>query len=329
MSGDLDLLAGRSLIRNIVGNATVPNTNNGATLMIPAAAFATVGSKFLVFPSIPNVAQVASNFTSSNAPETLMAGGGPPAFDWCPRVNWGCTNQTNPGGTPGFLGIMEYRTGNGFGGTFRVLRNVFNAAVTRTAGSTTTGPGNPGFIKHNHQPTTDPQPWGGGQPFDPGAGAPNFTGAVLFTQNNGPVPLGKITRQPNLTTMATPTPGGIGQFGSIVNQGTFTGGGLTQPTAFETGFPATTGEIFNQDSIGFGLATFTDFGSDMRNANGHGTITLVASGLSNNLAAEVFPLRLIVRMVFAPVVPTMSAPGIAALGALMLLGAGYMMRRRL
>jgi hypothetical protein len=34
-------------------------------------------------------------------------------------------------------------------------------------------------------------------------------------------------------------------------------------------------------------------------------------------------------MVFAPVVPTMSAPGIAALGALMLLGAGYMMRRRL
>ena len=36
----------------------------------------------------------------------------------------------------------------------------------------------------------------------------------------------------------------LGPFGSIVTQGTFTGGGVPQPTAFETGFPATTGEIY-------------------------------------------------------------------------------------
>ena len=99
MSGELTILAGRTTLRNITGSATsIPNTNNGATLMIPAGAFATAGTRFLVFPSIPNVSQVYSSFTSSNVAETLRVGGGPPPFQWGPRENFGNTRCSNPGG---------------------------------------------------------------------------------------------------------------------------------------------------------------------------------------------------------------------------------------
>jgi len=294
MTGSLDLNAGASLIRNLTADTIVPNTNNGASLMIPARAFALTGTKFQVFPTIPNVVQVFSSFTSSNVAETLMAGAGPSAFSFCPRNNFGCTNQTNPGGDPGFKGLLEYRTGNGFGGTFRVLRNISAGAVSRIAG---TDP-----LQVNHQPSTDPDPWAGGLTFQ-------------ATQDNAPVPQGILS-----------SPVALGPSGSIQTPGpTIPNGGLFQPTAFETGFPATTGSIFLQDSIGFGQATFTMVGSDNRDASGNGSITLVASGYSNNLAAEVFPLRLTLTMVLPE---PATGLGVAA-GMLTIVGLAYARRRRL
>jgi len=288
MSGTVILNAGFSTSRVLVGGANV--NGSPGSLMIPASAWVTSGENFRTFPTIPSVAQVLSSFTAHNSAATLVAGGGPAAFEHCHGVPVGCTAPNNA--TGGFNGLIEYRSGGGFGGTFVILRN--NAGVvTRLAAADS----------YAHAPGTEMNPWIAGQ-----------VASAMQSGGQGP----PVTTQFPV----------IGPNGSIQTVGAVIGTGAAPPTAFETGFPATTGIIHAIDSVGAGTNTFTITGSDMRNVNGHGQITLRAAGFSNNLSTESFPRFLNLQMTLAPAVPTMGAAGIAALGALILIGGGFALRKR-
>jgi hypothetical protein len=289
MSGSVTLNAGFSTTRIIPGGAQVVGTPG--SLMIPAQAFKSSGTTFRTFPTIPMVAQALSTHTSSNAATTLNAAGGPAAFEWCPRNVFDCTAPNNA--TLGFNGLLEYRNGGGFGGTFIVLRQTVGS-VSRLASPSS----------YSHAPGGTNNPWIAGQGFQ-------------VTQSGG---------QATPVTTSNPL---IGSQGSIQTVGPIVGTGTPPPTAFETGFPATTGQIHAIDSVGSGTNTFTITGSDARNANGHGNITLRAAGYSNNLSTESFPRFLNLQMTLAPPVPSMGAPGIASLGALILIGGGFALRKRL
>ena len=294
MSGTLTLVAGTSTTRVIAGGAQVVGTPGA--LQIPAAAFKASGGAFRVFPTVPTVAQVISAFTSSNSAATLSAAGGPPAFDFCPQNVFGCTAPNNA--TPaGFNGLLRYQSGNGFGGSFTTLRNV-TGSVSRLEAPNS----------YRHSDAVANSPW------NPGRG-------YQFTQ----------TQQAGASEVTTTNPV-IGPSGSIQ-----TVGNIIPPTAppevittFTTGFPLTTGMIFAQDTQGALPSKFTFTGSDNRNANGHGTITLVAGSIANvpTDGTRAFPRFTFLTMTLAPPVPTMGAAGIAALGVLILLGAGYVLRHR-
>jgi len=180
---------------------------------------------------------------------------------------------------------------------------------------------------YSHSDSANVSPWGGGRAFSAMHTSGSLNGPILTTSfgaNGALGPNGSI--QTIGTTLGQPgdTPGfPVGNLNQIGSQ-------PASPSRFVTGFPATTGMIKAMDNTGAQAPdTFTWTGSDGRNANGHGNITLVASGYSNNLSGEVFPHRLTIELSIGPPVPTMGAPGIAALGILVLVGAGYAMRRRL
>ena len=101
-----------------------------ASIMVPQSFFQSDGTTFRVFTAAPHVAQVTSSFTSYNLQETLVGGGGPGSFTFCPGV----ANPINPlctapsQATGGLNNFLQYTAGpNQFGGTFRVLRQLINA----------------------------------------------------------------------------------------------------------------------------------------------------------------------------------------------------------
>jgi hypothetical protein len=295
MSGTLTLVAGTSTTRVIAGGANVLGTPG--SLMIPAGAFQANGGAFRVFPTVPTVAQVISAFTSSNAAATLVAGGGPSAFDFCPQNVFGCTAPNNA--TPaGFNGLVRYLSGSGFGGSFTTLRDVTGSVARLVAPNS-----------YEHSDATAMSPWNPGRGFQ-------------FTQ----------TQQAGASKVTTISPV-IGPSGSIQTVGTIIPP-TTPPvtiTTFTTGFPLTTGMIFAQDTQGALPSKFTFTGSDNRNVNGHGSITLVAGSIANipTDGTRAFPRFTFLTMTLAPPVPTMGAAGLAALGILILLGGGYALRHRL
>jgi hypothetical protein len=307
MSGKLTTSTGQSTTRLLEGAAFVSGTP--ASLMIPAKAFQKSGFAFRTFSFSASIAQVASSFTSSNDVVTVAAGGGPGSFSWCPVGNMPCSDPDQFSSTQGFHGLLVYSAGSGYGGTFKVLRNTLGSLARRVS---------VGSYSHSN-PGNNTNPWGGGLPFS-STQATTAVGAKIVTSfgaNGALGPEGSI--QTIGTTLGLPG-GGVGNINQV-------GTSPATPTRFVTGFPATTGMIFALDRSG-NLNTFTWTGSDNRNANGHGSITLVASGYSNNLQGEVFPHRLTVEMNIGPMVPTMGAAGIAALGILLLLSGGYALRRR-
>lgn len=102
-----------------------------------------------------------------------------------------------------------------------------------------------------------------------------------------------------------------------------------------TGFPVTTGTVQVQQTTGTGGGDiFTVKGYDKRTGLGGGAISLVAGGLGkrNTPAAPGGTTYAGYNRVFMTLiglkVPSMSPAGFAAAGALMLLAAGYAMRRR-
>jgi hypothetical protein len=96
------------------------------------------------------------------------------------------------------------------------------------------------------------------------------------------------------------------------------------------GFPWTTGTVTAQNKQPGGSSTLTAMGSDSRDALGAGKITLVAGGTTRRKgAAQDFAALDVINMTFAPLLPSMSRPGLVAGAVLMLLAVGYAYRRRL
>src|SRR4029453_15784310 len=99
------------------------------------------------------------------------------------------------------------------------------------------------------------------------------------------------------------------------------------------GFGQTTGTVLAQQSTGTGGQDFfTAMGSDARPAVGAGNLALVAGGLSfRNTLARQTPSGGFqkVKLTLGAPIPSLSPAALAAAAALVLLAAGWAMRRRL
>jgi hypothetical protein len=210
-----------------------------------------------------------------------------------------------------------------------------NPACTHTALTPVPfpGPGNPACVA------------GLGQALPTGIGA--FGGPVGTA-----APFGVSVTTPGGTSLALvstvigtmtvngpgPLPGvGIGKFGANgdVTFFAFTPGGSKRGftnMASSRGFPFTTGMLTISAPLAAGAPEiFTITGMDNRTAGGAGTIQLVSGSLSQRTKSGPNANRGWVRLVLAidPSVPALSPVSLAAMAGLMLLVAGYTMRRRL
>jgi hypothetical protein len=146
---------------------------------------------------------------------------------------------------------------------------------------------------------------------------------------SGPVHFGFMTNPPCTVSLPALPPG----CGLITSQGPVVGA-IPADSQWNWGFPWTTGTVtaMNVQSTAQGqpgTTTLTAMGSDSRTAWGAGKITLVAGGATRRKGvATDFSGLDVVTMTFAPPVPSMSTPGLAAGGLLVLLAVGYAVRRR-
>jgi hypothetical protein len=104
---------------------------------------------------------------------------------------------------------------------------------------------------------------------------------------------------------------------------------------FQTGrgFPHTSGTVIVQQASGsYGDTLFTVMGSDARTPLGAGNIALVAGGLTRQTnpggVTSLGTFHRVSLSLGAPV-PSLSPAGLATAGVLILLAAGYALRRRL
>ncbi len=105
-------------------------------------------------------------------------------------------------------------------------------------------------------------------------------------------------------------------------------------TTTHTGLPFSAATVFAQQSAGpVPVDFFTVTGYDGRNASGYGKIVLVAGGLAirkntANPAGDPGASIDTISLTISKKTPSMSAGGFAAAAVLMVLAAGYAMRRR-
>lgn len=109
---------------------------------------------------------------------------------------------------------------------------------------------------------------------------------------------------------------------------------LTPDVNINTGFPWTTGTVMVSEPGGVNnpAETYTMTGSDNRTQNGRGTLSLVAGGLSHRtVAGQTFVSVDKVSMDIASgqLTPSLSPTGLTAIASLMLIGGGYVLRKRL
>jgi hypothetical protein len=237
----------------------------------------------------------------------------PANFAWCPgaAANPACTTPQT-GGSQGTLhGIVKYTAGpNQFGGTMNILTGGAGS-LSRVLG---TAP-----VRIVHAPI--------GTPLASSAlRVQAIMGGAYGTTMALPLPSGPIT------TGAQCAGGQCGTNGIIVVPGTTTQFAVTPSTNSNVAFPWTTGMITGiaTEDLPVQPSTFTSTGSDARTPLGAGNITLVAGGLSLRLPAQsVFIMLDKVTMTITPRnLPSMTPVGFAALASIMVVGAGYAIRRR-
>jgi hypothetical protein len=134
------------------------------------------------------------------------------------------------------------------------------------------------------------------------------------------------------TVALPPAPIGCGQIAAL---GPVNGTGSASVNR-NWGFPWTTGTVTgrNVETINSqpGTTTLTAMGADFRTAAGRGNIVMVAGGMTNRKSVAVstnFMSLDVVRLHFLTPVPSLSTPALAAVGALIVLAAGYALRRRI
>jgi hypothetical protein len=262
--------------------------------------------------------QIATTFgiDAPYATATLHEGGGPGSFTWCPS-NPACTAAGPIPGGIGSNGRVVYIAGpNQFGGTMQMgLRGGGLVSVKGV------GPGRVGHVRFGGSGPTLRKLAVGAPQMGPDLPATEFVKVATGVITS---PIGGIPASGVLITMPGPI---VGMFPSIT---TPMGGMAGQFTHW--GFPHTTGTVLvQQDNGSGGDDFFTVMGSDLRTPLGAGNLSTVAGGLArqNTLGGDDNYAQFDrVSMSFGAPVPSLSPAGLATAGMLLLLAAGYALRRR-
>lgn len=303
-----------------------------ATLVVPRHRF---GGDYSVMLGIGGfVVQVTTMLVADGPAQTaqLAPGGGPGSFTWC----WGdpaCVDLPGTGDPPGpnGRGLVIYRSGaNQFGGVMQMLLQGQGSLSVQL--STT-----PFRVGHYQRPPTAAIDSGIQHTGGPYANAAlDYLPRAFATQPLAPpTPNGLITAPgPPLTTMfgLTSAPGQPNPTFFLPTIATTPMGLKAGEVRSNVGFPFTTGTVIAQQSFGSaGDDFFTVMGSDMRTALGAGNIALLAGGISQRRDFSGVTTTAsfgVVRMTLSPPVPSLSPAGAAAATLLVLLAAGYALRRR-
>jgi len=236
-------------------------------------------------------------------------------FTFCPgaTTNPAClTHKTIGQGAPvqsGTIhGKIRYTAHNPspFGGALRMLIAGSGALSTVIAGAA----GTPA-AQISHAPIGG----GGAQQAQVVGGA--YDGRNTVTLGQGVVTTGAVLSAPDGVIIAPGVPIGLGA--SVTNR--------------NVGLPFTAGTVYVRATVINGIVTkYTAMGYDNRNSVGVGNLQLVAAGVTKGLASgKVFQRVDVVNMEFSAgnQTPAISPTGMVALGSLLVLGGGYVLRRRL
>jgi hypothetical protein len=302
-----------------VGGVTTSGAVAPKTLKIPKHRF--VDNYGVVLPLFGSMLVQITTMFAIDAPfqsASFMAGAGPGALTWCPS-NPACVAAGLPPGAAPNNGRVRYiAPGLQFGGTMQ-MGLLFGGIVS------TKGPAFPGLIAHvafGGSGTTVRNLAVGG----PQAGT-NTPATEMVLLAAGPLTLpGMFPLSGSLILSPGPVVGMLPEITSSM-------GGMGGSFTTNYGFGHTTGTVVAQQITGTGGDDFfTVMGSDMRTAGGGGNITTVAGGLArrNNAGGQTtYAMWDKVSMTLGPAIPSMSPAGFAAAGALLVLAAGYALRRRL
>ena len=314
-----------------------------ATLLIPAHRFVEYAMALVPF-NAPNLIQLTTNvgIDAPYAAATLAAGGGPGSFTWCPG-DPGCVAgagmlSTDPpqGAGPGNGRVIYRAGGNRFGGVMQLgLRGGGRVAVRFES------PPHPFLVAHFYfqgaGTATIAQAVGGAGSADAPAKRVAYRPRGFVTRPTMvPAPGSPILYPgPKVNTMFTTyKPWYPTFYFPAIATGPM--GTLASRVTTQYGFAHTTGTVIVQQHLGTGGPDFfTVMGSDARTPLGAGNLSLVAGGLTfrRNFSSPTVGVPYgsfdKVTLTLAPPTPSLSPAGGAAAVALVLLAAGYALRRRL
>jgi hypothetical protein len=327
----------KPILGGIPGAATITGVAPGPapSFVVPPNVFGqALGKQVAAVAIIPTVVQLSSTWTLMGPPTAVSAAPTVPpqnipaafmknawmmdpgqaarlqkSFTFCFGTGPPPHNCTNSKAGP-YTGLIRYSNSNpnAFGGTMSMMING-NGVVSVLAGG-------PSLLGHQLVGPGAP-----GNPQHPGRGYDTFDTDVLV---GGPVHFGFMTSPPCTVPLPALPPG----CGLVTSSGPVVGS-MPPDSNWNWGQPWTTGTVTAQNVQPGGTTTLTGMGSDSRTAWGAGKITLVAGGSTRRkLAAQDYSAVDVVTMTFAPPVPSMSTPGLAAGGLLILLAVGYAVRRR-
>jgi hypothetical protein len=247
----------------------------------------------------------------------LQADGGPGNFTWCPQNPACAAGGPVPG--PGLTrGRIVYVAGpNRFGGTMQMGLSGRGFVSLKGGGLPPGAAGHLPFAVSG--PALRRLAVGGGANDVPSIDFVKLAPAVLTA------PIGGIPASGMLITMPGPIVGTLPLVDTPM-------GAMTGQFTTNWGFPHTTGTILVQQDGYFPDSFFTLMGSDARTPLGAGNLSTVAGGLArrNTLSGDTLYGQFDrVSMTFGPPVPSLSPDGFAVAGLLLLLAAGYALRRRI
>ncbi len=285
----------------------------------------------------------------ANITGTMGTGSGPPAFS-CPAAPGNLAQGMTSLGANGPPGRVVYLGGTGFGGVAQILLGG-SGVVTRPGAPPNDFGSVPFFAAQSMFGGAAPTQYQAigagliGTAGPTGKVDQNFLNGATFTvPKTAPTPSGFITSAqfgPQVTSLgkftSCPTCGGgscpniplMGMDACIVGTGVLKQGspGITT----NTGFPFSVATVLAQQTKSVPPDLFTVTGYDARNASGYGKIVLVAGGMAlhtNPAGQHVAGSVDTISLTLSKKTPSMSAGGFAAAAVLMVLAAGYAMRRR-
>ena len=347
------------LPRNIVEGSYSAFLPLGGTDVVQITSMFTIvrGPAGLTTPTMTNASFTKSGgpgaFTfcpgGANITGTMGTGTGPPAFS-CPTAPGNLAQGMTSLGANGPPGRVVYMNATGFGGIAQILLG--GGGLTTRPGASPNGFGQVPFFAAQEM-------FGGAAPTQYaviGAGLINsagptgkvdqnfLNGATFTVPKTAPTPSGFITSAqfgPQVTSLgkftSCPTCGG-GACPNIPTQGMDAcqvgTGPLLQGSpgiTTNTGFPFSAATVLAQQTKSVPPDLFTVTGYDARNVSGYGKIVLVAGGMAlrtNSAGQQVGGSVDTISLTISKKTPSMSAGGFAAAAVLMVLAAGYAMRRR-